>query len=290
MMAAVATPTRGAETWYRTDHDRFRSVHRRANPWYRRVARGVIGLSFLAAAGIGLFYAARIVQDYLDRDRLPTQGVDVPEIRTTSFELRSTSPAPVLDGTLTLDSTSRAFEFIGRGTGSQAGTQVVSPDGETTYVRVGSGSWQRPVDGDAVVADVVRAVQYLADDNSADDILTSQLRRGYVDLLDRTEVGTGDDEVRRYELRIDTRSFDADYPVQYQRFADQAIPGVQPVRGLLVTITLDDDDVLVGVDDADTNWSWQRLTYDDGPFVPIDPADDLLGNTIEITDGAVDDG
>ena len=290
MMATVATPTRGGDTWYRTDQDRFRSVHRRANPWYRRLARGVIGLSFLAAAGIGLFFAARVVQDYLDRDRLPSQGVDVPAIRSTSFELRSTAPAPGLDGTLTLDATTGAFEFIGRGTGSQAGIQIVSPDGDAMYMRVGTGNWERPVAGDQLAADVATAVSYLADDDSADDILTSQLRRGYADLLDRTEVGTGDDELRRYELRLDTRSFESDFPLQYRQFADDSIPGVQPVRGLLVTITLDDDDVLVGVDDAGTNWSWQRLAYSDQPFAPLDPTDELLGSAIEITDGNVGDG
>jgi hypothetical protein len=293
-MMATVEPTRGAESWYRSDQDRFRSVHRRANPWYRRLARGVIGLSFLAAAGIGLFYAARLVQDYLDRDRLPSQGAEVPVIRATSFELRSTAPAPALDGTLTLDAATKAFEFVGRGTGPLAGTEIVSPDGSTTYVRIGSGSWERAVAGDQVVSDVVRAVAYLADDDSADDILTSHLRRGYVDLLERTEIGTDDDEVRQYELRLDTRSFAADFPLQYQQFEERALPGVQSVRGLLVTITLDDDDVLVGVgvgvDDAGTNWSWQRLTYDGQPFVPFDPADELLGNTIEVTDGALSDG
>lgn len=288
--ATVDTPARGADTWYRTDHDRFRSVHRRANPWYRRLARGVIGLSFLAAAGVGLFFAARVVQDYLDRDRLPGQGAETPDIRATSFEVRSSAPAPELDGTLTLDATTLAFEFTGRGTGPLAGTQVVSPDGTTTYVRIGSGGWQRAVAGDQVVADVVRAATYLADDDSADDILTSQLRRGYVDLVDRTQVGTDAEEIRRYELRLDTRSFENDFPLQYQQFETTAIPGVQSVRGLLVTIELDDDDVLVGVDDVSTNWAWQRLAYSEQPFVPLDPADAALGNTIEITDGTSTDG
>ncbi len=285
MMATVATPTRGGDTWYRTDQDRFRSVHRRANPWYRRLARGVIGVAFLTAAGIGLFFAARLVQDYLDRDRLPSQGADVPTIRATSFEIRSTAPAPQLDGTLTLDAATRAFEFVGRGSGSQAGVQVVSPDGVEVYTRVGSGSWQRAVGTNPIVSDVVRAVEYLADDDSADDILTTELRRGYVDLIERVEIGSGDDELRRYDVRIDTRSFEAASPLQYQLFEDEALPGVPAVRGLVVSITLDRDDVLVAVDDAGSNWSWQRLTYSGEPFAPIDPAD-----TIVITDGTtVDD-
>jgi hypothetical protein len=282
----AVTPTRGAETWYRTDQDRFRSVHRRANPWYRRLARGVIGLAFLAAAGIGLFYGARLVQDYLDRDKLPDQGADVPEIRATSFEIRSTTPAPVLDGTLTLDAETKAFEFIGRGTGPQAGIQVVSLDGSTVLIRRGVNEWETPGAADQVAADARRAAAYLADDDSADDILTSQLRRGYVDLIDRVEIGEGDDELRRYEMRLDTDSFRDAYPLQYQNFEDQAIPGVQPVRGLLVNITLDDQQVLVAVEDMGTNWSWQRLTYSDQPFTPGDPADAPFGD-IEISDGTI---
>jgi hypothetical protein len=281
-------PSRGASTWYRTDQDRYRSVRRRANPWYRRLARGAIGAAFLGAAGVGLFFAARVVQDFLDRDRLPSQGADTPAIRATSFEIRSTTPAPVLDGTLTLDTESRAFEFIGRGTGTQAGIQIVSPDGATVYVRREPGAWQTPNSDDQIAIDVQRAVDYLSDDDSADDILTSQLRRGYVDLIDRVELGTGDNELLRYEMRLDTASFEDDYPVQFREFEDSAIPGVQPVRGLLVTITLDNDNVLVQVDDSGTNWSWQRLTYTDQSFSPADPS--ALDGTIQITDGTVDDG
>lgn len=285
MVGESVRPQTGAATWYRTDEDRNRSVRRLANPWYRRLARGVVGLSLVTALGLGLYFGARLVQDYLDRDRLPAQGADVPVVRATSIEIRSTTPAPVLDGTLTMDAQTGAFEYTGRGTGIQAGVQVVSPDGVVTYVRRGDGEWQVATASDTVSADVLRAVSYLRNDDSADDILTSQLRRGYVDLIERTEIGEGSDELRQYEMRIDTAEFDEDYPLQYQEFADRAIPGVQPVRGLLVTITLDDEDVLVAVDDMTTNWSWQRLSYSDQSFQPLDPASTLLDGTIQITDG-----
>jgi hypothetical protein len=271
-VAAPPPPTRGAETWYRNEQDRFRSVHRRANPWYRRVARSIIGLCFLAAGGIGLFFGAQVVQDYLDRDRLPSVGEDVPTIRASSFEIRSSAPAPVLDGTLTLDASTNAFEFVGRGTGQQAGVQVVSTDGATVYIRRGSSSWAQAVSGDDVAADAQRAAEYLRDDDSADDILTVALRRDFVELVDRTELGAGDDELRRFELRLDTATFQDRSPVQFADFQRHAIPGVEPVRTLSVTITLDHDNVLVQVDDQGTNWSWQRLTYSDQPFTPNDPA------------------
>lgn len=285
MVGESAVPRTGAATWYRTDEDRNRSVKRLANPWYRRLARGVIGLSLVTLLGLGLYFGARVVQDFLDRDRLPSPGAEVPTVRATSFEIRSTTPAPVLDGTLTMDAQTGAFEFTGRGTGTQAGIQVVSPDGVVTYVRRGDGQWQVATADDTVSADVLEAVSYLRNDDSADDILTSQLRRGYVDLIERTEIGEGSDEVRVYELRLDTANFRDDFPLQYQEFADRAIPGVQPVRGLLVTIRLDDENVLVGVDDMTSNWSWQRLSYSDQPFRPLDPAETLLDGTITITDG-----
>lgn len=264
-------PTPGAPTWYRSDRDRYRSVHRRANPWYRRLARGLVGLTFVAAAGVGLYFGAQVVQDFLDRDRLPAEGADVPSFRSTSFEIRSTAPAPVVDGTLTIDTASGAFEFVGRGSGPQAGTQVVSPDGEQVFIRTNDGPWVMPGAGDVVANDVAKAAAYLVDDDSADDILTRELRRRYVDLVDRVEIGRGDDELRRYEMELDTVAFADRSPLEYQAFEQHAIPAVAASRDLQVTITLDRDDVLVAVDDAGTNWSWQRLDYSDRPFTPIDP-------------------
>ncbi len=64
---------------------------------------------------------------------------------------------------------------------------------------------------------------------------------------------------------------------------------MQEVRSLPVTLTLDADGVLMGVDDGVTNWSWQRLAYSDQPFVPTgdDPGLDV---PITITDGNIDAG
>jgi len=284
---------RGAETWYRTDQDRYKSVRRRANPWYRRLARSVVGFSFLAAAAVGLFFGARAVQDYLDRDRLPAAGVEVPPIRSTSFEIRSTAPAPIVDGTLTIDTSSRAFEFVGRGAGVQQGVQVLSIDGSALLIRRGTGDFLPPGAADRVASDVQLAVSYLIDDGTADAILTNRLRRGYVSLEQRTEVGAGDGTLVQYETRIDTASFADDFPLQAQEFRDSAIPGTARMRSLPVTLTLDSDGVLMGVNDPDddetgTNWSWQRLAHSDQPFVP-NGEDPGLDAPITITDGNLPD-
>ncbi len=289
MTSTPPPQVRGAQTWYRTDQDRYKSVHRLANPWYRRLARGLIGLSFLVAAGVGMFYGAQAVQDYLDRDALPPAGLETPEFRSTTFEIRSSAPAPILDGTLTLDTTTRAFEFIGRGSGAQAGIQVISEDGSAVLIRRGGGPFAPPGAADQVAGDVQSAASYLADDSSADAILTDRLRTEYVDLDERTETGVDDDQLVRYDTRIDTASFDTDFPLQYREFRDRAIPGVQAVRALPVALTLDGENVLMGVEDSSTNWSWQRLAYSTQPFAP-DSSNLGASNTITITDGNLSDG
>lgn len=279
-----------AESWYRTDQDRNRSVNQLANPWYRRVSRGLIGMAFLVAAAVGLYFGAQLVRDILDRDQLPAEAAEVPTVRSTTIEIRSTTPAPVLDGTLILDTVTGSYEFVGRGTGPQASMQVVSPDGATVYVRRDAGAWQIAPAGDQLVADVRTAVDYLRDDENVDVILTRDIRRNYVDLIEQTEIGEGDDELVRYAVRIDTVAYEENFPLEYADFEQEAIPGVPSVRGLLVTITVDEEDVLVQVDVANTNWAWQRLSYSDQAFVPIDPSVALLTDSIEVDDGSTADG
>ena len=282
MVDTVVQPRPGAATWYRSDEERARSVYRRANPWYRRLARGVIGLAFLGVGVIGVYAGARAIQQYFERDRLPAQGAEVPAIRATSFILTSTAPAPELDGTLTLDADTTAFEFVGRATGAQSGLQVVSPDGVTVYLRVGTGAWRAAAATDADAEAVRTAVAYLADDDSADDILTNRLRRGFVDLLAEVDEGTGDDRLTRYEMTFDTDRFARDFPLQWQEYRTDAVPGATPGGAVPVTIWLDRNDVLMRVHDEQANWAWERLTYSDQLFRPIDPANDTETRVVQV--------
>lgn len=234
----------------------------------------------LAALAVGLYFGARLLQDWIDRDRLPGAGAEVPEIRETSFLVRSGSPAPVIDGTLTIDAASGAFEFEGRNGGPQSGVGVVSVDGATTYIRTLDGQWALLTDdASGIRRDVLDVVRYLRDDDTADAILTNRLRRGYVDLVERETEGTGAEELTRYELELNTRGFGNDYPLQWQEFRDEAIPGASEERALPVVIWLDTEDVLVRVRDERTNWSWERLSYSNVPFTPTDPTSPLLGAT-----------
>src|SRR5699024_2790700 len=142
-----------------------------------------------------------------------------------SFLVTSAPPAPLVDGTLTLDAGTSAFEFVGRASGPQSGLEVVSPDGTTLFVRRGAAPW-RSVGVADVDAEAVRtAVTYLADDDTADDILTNRLRRDFVELLDEVDEGTGDARLTRYEMTLDTEGFARDFPLQWQEFRSDAVPG-----------------------------------------------------------------
>ena len=282
MVDPVTQPRPGAATWYRTDEERARSVYRRANPWYRRLARGVIGLAFLGLAAVGVYAGALAVQDYLERDQLPSQGAEVPEIRATSLLVTSAAPAPAVDGTLTLDAATGAFEFVGRATGPQSGLQVVSPDGTTVYLRRGAAPWRAVAAADVDAEAVRTAVTYLVDDDSADDILTNRLRRGFVELLAQVDEGTGDDRLTRYEMTLDTEQFARDFPLQWQEFRSGAVPGSTADAAVPVTIWLDQDDVLMRVRDEQTNWVWERLTYSDQPFQPADPTSETDTRIVQV--------
>lgn len=272
-----------ASTWYRTDQQRQRSVYRRANPWYRRLARGLIGLALLTAGALGLYAGAGALQDYIDRDRLPSPGAEVPEFLSTSFLITSSAPAPELDGTLTIDVSTRAFEFVGGVAGPQSGVQVVSPDGTRVYVREGSGGWHVAGDGDAVYPSLMRAIPYLLAVDGADDVLVNRLRKGYVELVDKTVEGVDDDSRARYEMTLDTRSFSADYPLQWQSFRDDVVPAIGEGPAVPVTMWVDEQHVVVRLRSADSSWAWERLTYADTRFAPFDPSSAVAPTAFETT-------
>ena len=276
MPSVDVRPSPGAGTWYRTDHERTKSLRRRVDPWYRRLARSVIAVCLLGGLGAGLYFGAVAVQDYVGRDRLPSVGADVPEIRSTSFLIRSGAPGPDVDGTLTIDTTSLAFEFTGRAGGPQAGLQVVGPNGSNASIRRPPGDWETIADtgvdeAQPLIQDLLRVVQYLSDDDTADAILTDIVRRDHVDLIEQSTEGLSADERTRYELEIDTLALSLDSPAQWQTFLRDAIPGAPAVADLGVTIWLDADGVLVRLSGNDDNWSWERLAYSADAFVPEDP-------------------
>ena len=271
-MASHGAAGAGAKTWYRTDQQRYRSVYRRANPWYRRVARTLIGLSIIAVVGAGVYFGGHAVQDYIERDRLPPPGQEPATFASTSFLVMSSAPAPELNGTFTIDTSSGAFEFVGGAGGPQEGVQVVSPDGTRLYVRGAGGGWRTAALGESNVDAVVRAVPYLVAVDDADDVLENRLRQGYVELVDETTEGVGDDAIERYEMTLDTQAYSDDYPLQWQTYQQSVVPGMVAGDAVPLMMWIDDDDVIVRLRDDASNWSWDRLAYSSEPFAPVDPA------------------
>lgn len=243
---------------YRSDSKRARSVYRRANPWYRRLARGVVGLCFLVAGGAALYFGALELQDYLNRDQLPEAGVDVPAYRSTTFQISAAAPSPELDGTLELDVTSRAFRFIGTVAGEPV--EAVSLDGAQVF-RLSGGAWVAAAPADLVAAALTQAIPFLVDVDSADDILVNRMRNGYVELVDKTTEGTGVDARDRYEMVFNFQAYNAAQPLQWQAFQQEVVPGITDLPESSLTIWLDGDGMVVRMLDPQTNWAWERLGH-----------------------------
>jgi hypothetical protein len=260
-----------SSAWYRTDQQRYKSVYRRANPWYRRVARGVIGVSLVVIVGAGLYVGAQAVQDYLDRDRLPSPGTEATAFDSTSFLVTSSAPAPAVDGTFTIDVPTGAFEFVGGGSGPQAGIEITSPDGSTTYVQRNGAGWQAESSGDPAVEAALRVVPYLLGVEDVDDVLDADIRKGYVTLVDQTTEGIDPDARERYEMSIDSEEFGFDYPLQWDAFRDEVVPEAVESAALPLTMWIDDGDVVVRLRDTETHWAWERLDYSTERFTPEDP-------------------
>jgi hypothetical protein len=263
---SVPTPT----VFYRTDQDRARSVYRRANPWYRRLARGAAATALVAVVGGGLYLGARALQDYLGRDRLPAAGTTTPEIRHSSFVLVAGDPV-TLEGTIDLDAVSKGFRFVGEPGGPQEGLQFASVDGSTVVMSLDDGgTWSAPAAADqATVEQIVGAIPYLVGVEGPDDLLGNRMR-DFVELVEQTTEGLGSSALVRYEMHVDTLAFATANPLSWVSFGQEAIPGVDEADDVPVTMWLDDSDVVVRLRDGDGEWSWQRLSYSDAPF-EVDP-------------------
>ncbi len=291
MAPTRATSSMPSGTWYRSDQDRYRSVYRRANPWYRRLLRGLIAVTLLTALGVGVYVGASELRDWLDRDKLPAAGDDVTPIAASSFLITSRSPSPAVEGTLRLNVASGAFDFVGTAGTSPLTTEVVSPDGSTVFVREGRGEWRAAGAQDAAATAVRGVVPYLMHVVTADHVLTNRLRKGYIDLIDKSQVGLGDDAYDRYDMAFNTSAFASDYPLQWQEFAGQVVPGIVASSSAPVSITLDQRSVVMSLDVTQSNFEWQRLSYDAVAYTDLlDPSGVVPAPTVAPTPTTVPAG
>lgn len=270
----VHPPRAAVASAYRSPQERNRSVYRRANPWYRRLGRGVTALALLGVVGVGVYVAARGTQDYLNRDQLPEAAPDVPTIRESSFLVIATTPTIQLEGTLIADFETRSFEFVGLAGTANANDRITRPDSDVVYARNQNATW-RVVGADDPALDLVATIDatidVLAGSDTADVILTSQIRRDYVNLIEESEEGEGDNTRTRYDVALDLDAFAERFPVQWQSFQQNAIPGVDDSPRLEVSMWTDDESVLVRVQDESTGWNWERLDYSSGEFEAFQP-------------------
>lgn len=256
---------------YRSEQARSKAVYRRANPWWRRALRALIGACLLAAAGIGVYFGVGLVQDFVGRDRLPSAGTDVPDIGSASFQITSSSPSPTIDGTLSIDFGMYAFEFVGRPTGPQEGLQVVSPDGTTIYLRTTGSEWRAANPEDDIVGALQAAIPFLRSVDGPDAVLENRLRQGSVELVDEVDEGVDDDQLRRYELEIDTDYYSDKWPLQWNSYQVEVVPALAIGDAVPVVMTLDDDNVVVRLSAPESNWAWERLTYSEFGISIADP-------------------
>ncbi len=250
---------------YRSDSDRARSVYRRANPWYRRLARGVTALCLVVIVGGALYVGARELQDYLSRDRLPSVGAELPEIRTSTFLV--TSGAPAVDGMITIDEVTQVFRFTGSVGGPQAGlTLVSSADGVVLASRDGV-TLDATAPDDPAVSDIRTIVPYLLAVDGADDLLSNRLRP-FVELERQETEGVGPGSIERYEMLVDTEGFSDGNPLLWTAFGQQTIPSIDRGDAVPITMWLDQDNVVVRLRAATADWSWERVEYSDQAFEP----------------------
>jgi len=197
----------------------------------------------------------------------------VPTIRKSSFLVNATTPTIQLQGTLIVDFETRSFEFTGIPDTPNASDSITRPDSDTVYARNPNATWRVVGEGDPAVDTVAMidsTIDVLAGSDTADVILTSEIRRDYVELVDELEEGEGDDERTRYDLALDLAAYAERFPVQWQSFQESAIPGAE-AGSLQVTIWNDVESVLVRVQDESTGWNWERLDYAEGAFRAFQP-------------------
>lgn len=234
------------------------------------MTRFALGAALLALVGGALYIGAREFEEWWNRDRLPALGVDTPEIRTASFVINSEPPAPSLDGRLTVDTATGAFEFVGRNGGADDGWHLISPDGDRVVLRRANGAWREASSDEPIANEVRIATSYLRKSDGVDRLLPGILRR-HVELVQQSTDVTTTGEWARYDLLIDTAAFSRENVLEWTEFRRDAVPGAPELSALPMTIWVDDDGVLVRLVDDTTGWRWERLAYLDEPFTPTDP-------------------
>ncbi len=177
---------------------------------------------------------------------------------------------------MTFDVSTGAFEFVGSPDSPNAADWLTSPDGDTVYARAGAEQWRRLPADDDLTATIREAMEVLSRSDDADAILTSRIRRGFVELDDEVDEGNGRTRRTRYDVRLELDRFADDFPLQWANFSNDIAPGIRPSPNYPLSFWLDGENVLARLEIPAAGWSWDRLAYSDRAFEPIRPPADQL--------------
>ena len=246
---------------YRPEAERETLVHRRADPWWRRILRFVVVSALLAGVLIGGYFVVNAVADYLDRDRLPAPGVDSADVLSATYHVEYGPAVGGLVGGITVDHGSDTYRFTGAADTDLAGLEIVGDAAGRLALRHGDGPWEAGW-ADPRAEQLVALARYL-DVVDTDDVLTTTWRDGYVSIDDReTDVpAAGVDETTMYAILFDAARYATDHPFQWNEWVATVLPLPAAVDDTLVTMWVDDDGVIRSFDNADAQFHWDRVTY-----------------------------
>ena len=266
---STEAPRSAGPRTYRPESEREALVHRRANPWWRRILRLVVLAVILGGLLTGGYFAVDALADYLDRDKLPAPGVDSAEVRSATYHVWSGPDVGGLVGDITVDHGSTTFRFQGAAEADLAGIEIVGDPAGHLALRRDGGTWELGW-ADARAERLVSLVTYLGVVDT-DDVLTTTWRDGYVS-IDNREKGVpiaGVDETTMYSIVFDAARYAADHPFQWNEWVATVLPLPAAVDDTFVTVWVDGDGVIRGFDNAAAELRWERVTYS-ADTVPIE--------------------
>ncbi len=254
---------------YRPEAERQALVHRRANPWWRRILRMLVLLVILGGLLVAGYFAVDALADYLGRDRLPAPGVDSAEVQSASYHVVSGPEVGGLVGDITVDHGSGTFRFLGAADTDLAGIEIVGDAGGRLALRRDAGPWELGW-SDPREPQLKSLVMYLSVVDT-DDVLTTTWRDGYVSIDDRERdvPVAGVDETTMYAMRFDAGRYSTDHPFQWNEWVATVVPLPSALDDTLLTVWVDGDGVIRAFDSPAAALRWDRVTYS-GDTVPIE--------------------
>ena len=244
-------------------------MHRRANPWWRRILRMVVLLVILGGLLTAGYFAVDALADYLGRDKLPAPGVDSAEVQSGSYRVRSGPEVGGLVGDITVDHGSGTFRFQGAADTDLAGIEIVGDAAGRLAVRRDGGPWELGWSDP-------REPQLVASrrTSTSSTPTTSSRRRGATvtcrSTTARRTFRSQESTRRRCTMMLfDAARYSTDHPFQWNEWVATVLPLPTALDDTLLTVWVDGDGVIRGFDSPAAALRWERVTYS-ADTVPIE--------------------